>query len=155
MGADAMKKAIAALGGLWAGLYLLCAVDGLCIVQKEAFLRQPWGNLAAGLFFLTIFSLLALANRVGSQRLLRAIRAYALGAMTLSLVLLAAWLLAWQGGAGLYQTLLTLLILVSTPLASCSVLAACIVGWSLVLVGSWMLLRRGKPPKRPKNGASH
>lgn len=149
-----MKKAITALGGLWAAVYLLCAVDGLCIVQKEAFLRQPWGNLAAGLYFLAIFGLMILAYRMGSRRLLRITRAYALGAMGLSLLLLAAWLLAWQGSAGLYQTLLILLTLVSTPLASCSVLAACVVGWALVLVGSWMLLRRQKQLQQPQNGAS-
>lgn len=150
-----MKKAITALGGLWAALYLLCAADGLCVIQKEAFLRQPWGNLAAGLFFLTIFGLMALAYRMDSQRLLRVTRAYALGAMGLSLVLLAAWLLSWQGGAALYQTLLTLLVLVSTPLASCSVLAACVLGWALILVVSWMLLRRKKQPRQPKEEAHH
>lgn len=149
-----MKKAITALGSLWAALYLLCAADGLCVIQKEAFFRQPWGDLVAGLFFLTIFGLMALAHRMDNPRLLRFIRTYALGAMALSLVLLAAWLLSWRGGAGLYQTLLTLLVLVSTPLASCSVLAACILGWALALVGSWMLLRRRKQPRQP-NDARH
>ena len=64
--------------------------------------------------------------------------------------MLVVWLLLWRGNSIAYEAALYLLLLVSVPLPSCSVMFLPILGWALLLVGAWMLDRRWSrlPPTR-------
>lgn len=87
---------------------------------------------------------------MGNRRSLRRLRTHALCVLCLSLGMLIIWLLLWRGNQLLYEAALYLLLLVSVPLPSCSWMILPVVGWALLLVGSWMLDRRWSrlPPKQ-------
>ena len=120
-------------------VYGICVIDGICIAQGLSFLGTTLGNLVSGLIW-----------HMGNRRSLRRLRTHALCVLCLSLGMLIIWLLLWRGNQLLYEAALYLLLLVSVPLPSCSWMILPVVGWALLLVGSWMLDRRWSrlPPKQ-------
>ena len=119
-------------------VYGICVIDGICIAQGLSFLGTTLGNLVSGLFFAILAGRFFLIWHMGNRRSLRRLRTHALCVLCLSLGMLIIWL-------ALY-----LLLLVSVPLPSCSWMILPVVGWALLLVGSWMLDRRWSrlPPKQ-------
>ena len=79
---------------------------------------------------------------MGDRRGMKRLRNHSLCVLCLSLVMLIVWLLLWRGNSIVYEAALYLLLLVSVPLPSCSVMFLPILGWALLLVGAWMLDRR-------------
>lgn len=131
-------------------VYGICVTDGICITQGLSFLGTIFGNLVSGLFFAILAARFFLIWRMKDRRSLRRLRNHALWVLCLSLVMLIIWLILWQGNHLLYEAALYLLLLVSVPLPSCSWMILPILGWALLLVGSWMLDRRWSrlPPQQ-------
>ena len=131
-------------------VYGICVIDGICIAQGLSFLGTTLGNLVSGLFFAILAGRFFLIWHMGNRRSLRRLRTHALCVLCLSLGMLIIWLLLWRGNQLLYEAALYLLLLVSVPLPSCSWMILPVVGWALLLVGSWMLDRRWSrlPPKQ-------
>ena len=123
-------------------VYGICVIDGICIAQGLSFLGTTLGNLVSGLFFAILAGRFFLIWHMGNRRSLRRLRTHALCVLCLSLGMLIIWLLLWRGNQLLYEAALYLLLLVSVPLPSCSWMILPVVGWALLLVGSWMLDRR-------------
>ena len=123
-------------------VYVLCVVDGICMVQGLTFLGTLWGNILTGLFFALLAVRLLIICRSRDRQALRRFRNYILGVLCASLALLTVWLLLWKGSRLAYEAALYLLLLVAVPLPSCSVLLLPILAWALLLVSGWMLLRR-------------
>ena len=130
----------------------MCIRDS-CITQGLSFLGTIFGNLVSGLFFAILAARFFLIWRMRDRRSLRRLRNHALWVLCLSLVMLIIWLILWQGNQLLYEAALYLLLLVSVPLPSCSWMILPILGWALLLVGSWMLDRHWS--RLPPQHADH
>lgn len=148
-----LKKWNLVLSSLQWLVYGICVMDGICITQGLSFLGTIFGNLVSGLFFAILAARFFLIWRRKDRRSLRRLRNHALWVLCLSLVMLIIWLILWQGNHLLYEAALYLLLLVSVPLPSCSWMILPILGWALLLVGSWMLDRRWS--RLPPQHADH
>lgn len=148
-----MKKWNLVLSTLQWLVYGICVIDGICITQGLSFLGTIFGNLVSGLFFAILAARFFLIWRMRDHRSLRRLRNHALWVLCLSLVMLIIWLILWQGNQLLYEAALYLLLLVSVPLPSCSWMILPILGWALLLVGSWMLDRHWS--RLPPQHADH
>ena len=131
-------------------IYGVCVIDGICIARGLTFLGMVGGNWTSGLFFAVLAARFLLIWRMGDRRGMKRLRNHSLCVLCLSLVMLVVWLLLWRGNSIAYEAALYLLLLVSVPLPSCSVMFLPILGWALLLVGAWMLDRRWSrlPPTR-------
>ena len=131
-------------------VYGICVADGICIVRDLTFLGKIGGNLMTGLFFVILALRLWCVWRERDRNGMIRLRNYALGVLCLSLLFLTVWLLLWSSNRLVYEAALYLLILVSAPLPSCSVLFLPVLGWALLLVSAWTVNRKWKRESRKK-----
>lgn len=146
-----MKLAQILLRYAAAGLFGLCAADGICQIRGIPFLTPVWENLGVGLFFAVILASLVLAWILRDRRALSRLRLWTGLVLGLSVGMLLVLWMALLGKASLATVdgMLLVLGILSTPVASCSVMFWPIFGYVLVLLLSHRALnaleRREEP----------
>lgn len=130
------KIRIALRFGLGA-IYGLCAVDGIHQVRGLTLLPAVCENIATAIFFLLAGMTLMLAWLQRDEKAVRRVCFWAAGVLLGSLALLFWLALRVSGTAGIYA-----LVVVSSPVASCTVLFWPVFGWALLLVIGLRLYRK-------------
>ena len=130
------------LAGLWGGLFIVCAALG--------FIQQPQGALKifictlSLLFFVPPALLLYAGSREKNLFLLTLIRNLSFLSLLVTLLLLAANILAAPGSETVGSILNSILIIVSTPMMACGSWVLSLFLWACLLMASLRELRRGK-----------
>ena len=136
-----MRRGKTWLIALWSLTWLICLIDGICRIEKSAFLGDVGGNVASAAFFVFPLLLLLLCRR--QRRMVRFFRIYALAELIAVPVLMVLWVATWTGSEWVSNAILFLVVAVSTPVPCCTAMIAPLFGWGLLLFGSLALRRRG------------
>ena len=132
-----MKKNV--LLGLWAGLFMLCAVLGF-VPQPEGVLK--WLLTALGLvFFAPPAVLLHRAKEARDRAAAVLVRNLAAVSLGLTLVLLVANVLSVLGGEMLGNVLNALLAVVSTPMYCGQVWVLTLFCWAFLMIAAGKLAK--------------
>ena len=135
-----MKKN--ALLGLWAGLFMVCAVLGF-VPRPEGVLR--WLLTALGLvFFAPPMVLLRRAKESGDRAAAVLVRNLAAGSLGLTLVLLVANVLSVLGSETLGIVLNAVLAVVSTPMFCGQIWVLSLFCWAFLMIGAGKLAKQMK-----------
>lgn len=133
-------------------LFGLGAADGISQLRGMVFLSPLLENTLTVLFFLAVAGLTVIAWKEKDRQAMGRIRAWSgliLGISVAILFLMWGLVAASVSGAVLNVAIYTL-VMISTPMTSCTVMFLPVLGWSMTFVVSWYLTR--KLPKRFREG---
>ncbi len=138
-----MKKSCFPLIMFTALAWLLCAIDGVCVVLKVSFLGTVGGWCMTAFFFAFLGGLLWFGWKAKNLKLLKALIVWACVALGSMLgVILGLWgLVALGAGSPVIKVSGVLVGILSAPVSSCSVMFLPVFGWACVLVVGIKLYR--------------
>ncbi len=139
-----MKKSYFPLVMFTALSWILCAIDGVCVILKEPFLGVAGGHCMSAFFFALLGGLLWFGWKHKSPKIWKVLFVWscvALGSMLV--VVFGLWGLMALGVGSTAVTVAGVIVsILSTPVSSGSIMFLPIFGWACVLMISLMLYRR-------------
>lgn len=141
-----MKKSYFPLLMFTALAWLLCAIDGVCVVLEVSFLGIVGGNCMVAFFFALLGGLLWLGWKNKNLKVLKILFVWACAALgSMLAIIFAMWgLVALGAGSIAVKVTGVIISILSAPVSSCSILFLPVFAWACVLVTSGMLYKSRK-----------
>ncbi len=142
-----MKKSCFPLAMFTALSWILCAIDGVCVILEKPFLGVAGGYCMSAFFFALLGGLLWFGWKNKSPKVIKVLFVWACVALgSMLAVIFGLWgLMALGAGSTAVKAAGVIVSILSAPISSSAIMFLPVFGWACVLVTSVMLYRRQRP----------